>query len=347
MTGAATTVAARDRACIQELVARCQVLRDAGAPLLSELPGEFARLVDAAGDCAYGIEYDEAQPRIGFAYEQGMTALIDAFRVYAPSHPTGWGAFRPDVVEHVHRNRVFSWAQSAKSGRVSNASTPATRDLFPRFGVRSSMRVLLTDGPVLLAYVGVFRPDSRPFSLREARLFQQIVPALAERLRIERLFADAPVHVAALATTLKAVPAAALIVGADFNVRHANAAGRKWFDDDETSSRETLRGCVLGADATFTVTKVSAAGYPPYWLMVRRGMKTVGAARAQAAPQRWTLTPRQKDVLQLLVRGAANKSIAASLGCAENTVEVHVTAILRRAQVGSRAELIASVFEHE
>jgi DNA-binding CsgD family transcriptional regulator len=319
-------------------------MRDADAPVLSGLAGEFSALVDACGDCAYGIEHHDARPRIGFSYERGMTALIAAFRDYAPSHPGGWGTFRPDVIEQVHRNRVFSWAESTPGPGVSNASAPATRDLFPAFGVRSSMRVLVTEGAVLLAYVAVFRPDPTPFSPREARIFQQIVPAIAERLRIERLFADAPVHVAALAATLEAVPAAALVVSADCVVHHANAAGRRWLDD-EPASYETLRSCVFGTNDAFSLTKVSAAGYPPYWLMVHRCPKVAATTRAYAAARHWALTPRQTEVLALLVGGAANKSIAVSLGCAENTVEVHVTAILRRAQVGSRAELIAKVFE--
>jgi DNA-binding NarL/FixJ family response regulator len=41
------------------------------------------------------------------------------------------------------------------------------------------------------------------------------------------------------------------------------------------------------------------------------------------------------------VRGKSNKEIARSLACAENTVELHVTQLLRRASASSRAELIA------
>jgi len=42
-----------------------------------------------------------------------------------------------------------------------------------------------------------------------------------------------------------------------------------------------------------------------------------------------------------VARGEANKSIAALLGCSEGAVEQHVTALLRRYGVESRARLVA------
>ena len=50
------------------------------------------------------------------------------------------------------------------------------------------------------------------------------------------------------------------------------------------------------------------------------------------------LTPRQLDVLQWLVRGRSNKEIASLLGMAENTVRVHVAAILKFLGVKNRTE---------
>jgi DNA-binding NarL/FixJ family response regulator len=50
------------------------------------------------------------------------------------------------------------------------------------------------------------------------------------------------------------------------------------------------------------------------------------------------LTPRQLDVLRLLARGKSNKEIAYTLGLAENTVRVHVAAILKYLDVKNRTE---------
>lgn len=51
-----------------------------------------------------------------------------------------------------------------------------------------------------------------------------------------------------------------------------------------------------------------------------------------------TLTPRQVEVLKLLAEGHSNKLIAKQLSMAENTVRVHVSAILRFLDVANRTE---------
>jgi DNA-binding NarL/FixJ family response regulator len=63
--------------------------------------------------------------------------------------------------------------------------------------------------------------------------------------------------------------------------------------------------------------------------------------RLASATPAWKLTRRQAEVMRLIARGDANKEIAANLGCAENTVELHVTALLRRVGVSSRTQLVA------
>ena len=50
------------------------------------------------------------------------------------------------------------------------------------------------------------------------------------------------------------------------------------------------------------------------------------------------LTPRQLDVLKLMVEGHSNKIIAAELALAETTVKMHVTAILNRLAVSNRTQ---------
>lgn len=52
------------------------------------------------------------------------------------------------------------------------------------------------------------------------------------------------------------------------------------------------------------------------------------------------LTPRQSDILALLLRGLPNKRIASELGISEATVKEHVTAVLARLGVRTRVEAI-------
>jgi len=100
-----------------------------------------------------------------------------------------------------------------------------------------------------------------------------------------------------------------------------------------TRARRRLRGAVdlvLGHEADGT----------PIGMTVGEPATTL-EARLDSAAAEWGLTPRQAEVLALVVRGDANKEIAQALGCVEGTIEVHVTHLLRRARVTSRTQLVA------
>ena len=56
------------------------------------------------------------------------------------------------------------------------------------------------------------------------------------------------------------------------------------------------------------------------------------------------LTPRQQDVATLVVRGCANKAIAAHLAISEHTVKDHLKGIFDHLRLRSRAALTARVF---
>ena len=49
------------------------------------------------------------------------------------------------------------------------------------------------------------------------------------------------------------------------------------------------------------------------------------------------LTPRQRDVFDLIVQGMSNKEIARSLGLAEGTVKIHIKALFAKLGVRRRA----------
>ena len=55
------------------------------------------------------------------------------------------------------------------------------------------------------------------------------------------------------------------------------------------------------------------------------------------------LTPREHEVLELVVAGKMNKQIAAQLGTAEQTVKQHRGRVMRKLQVDSVAELVRLV----
>lgn len=61
--------------------------------------------------------------------------------------------------------------------------------------------------------------------------------------------------------------------------------------------------------------------------------------------QRWeSLTNRERELLQILATGANNAAIAKSLSVSIKTVEFHISNILRKLEMKSRAEIIAWMF---
>ncbi|MGZ5184260.1 MAG: response regulator [Caldimonas sp.] len=70
------------------------------------------------------------------------------------------------------------------------------------------------------------------------------------------------------------------------------------------------------------------------------GAPAVPAAAALAA---FKLTPRQTDVLALLLRGMSNKLIARELNLSVETVKDHVAAVLRTLGVNSRTQAVLAV----
>lgn len=64
------------------------------------------------------------------------------------------------------------------------------------------------------------------------------------------------------------------------------------------------------------------------------------SARADARARLATLTPREREVLALVVAGLANKQIAARLGTTEQTIKLHRGRVMSKMQADSVAELV-------
>jgi non-specific serine/threonine protein kinase len=81
---------------------------------------------------------------------------------------------------------------------------------------------------------------------------------------------------------------------------------------------------------------------------VAAGLTVAAAAEARAAPPAHEssalgLTPREREVLALLVAGKSNPAIGAALFISPRTAQTHVTSILAKLGVVSRAEAAAAV----
>lgn len=65
--------------------------------------------------------------------------------------------------------------------------------------------------------------------------------------------------------------------------------------------------------------------------------------RAAATIATLDLTPRQKQVLSLLLRGQSNKLIARSLNLSVETIKDHVAAVLRSLNVNTRTQVVVAI----
>ncbi len=112
-------------------------------------------------------------------------------------------------------------------------------------------------------------------------------------------------------------------------------------DDDSVLAalRAGARGyLVKGADGAELVRAIEsvAAGDAVYGKSVANriiGLITSGPSDTPAFPE---LTPRERDVLDLIAAGLRNRAIGERLGMAEKTVRNHVSGVLQKLQVEDR-----------
>jgi DNA-binding NarL/FixJ family response regulator len=118
------------------------------------------------------------------------------------------------------------------------------------------------------------------------------------------------------------------------------------FDDDESvfaAVRAGARGYVLKGAAPDNVIRAIAAVAAGEAIfgpgVARRALAYLSGPREDRAafPE---LTPRERQVLDLIAAGLGNAAIAARLGLATATVGNHITSIFGKLQVASRAEAI-------
>ena len=209
------------------------------------------------------------------------------------------------------------------------------------FEFTHELKVLERGWKPLLAWCGIFRNE--PFTSRQTRLFQLLGPALRRRVIFEYELLRSATATAFLTATLDAVDAPSFLVDQEGYVLRFNAAGENLVRSSAAQIAGDLASALKGNCRRYVVTKMfpSSASLLHYALVRMAPMDDL-FSRLAIATEKWELTHRQSEVLSRLALGESNKSIAAYFHCAENTVELHVTRLLRRTGVESRTALVAA-----
>jgi DNA-binding CsgD family transcriptional regulator len=118
---------------------------------------------------------------------------------------------------------------------------------------------------------------------------------------------------------------------------------------ERTALLERLRRQRARAHDAFGAAERHLAGLDDSETVLVRGDKksvavfrtAAGLRRSDASPVDKLLTAREREVIELMVQGAANRRIADELVVAEETVKSHVRSISRKLRASSRADAVS------
>lgn len=277
--------------------------------------------------------------------DHSLTKRIDRLvREFFSSAPPRYGWYDASRPEPAQRNKVID--APIAMGPEQLQALPLYQAVIEPAGLHEhhQPRVLVCDGESLLAWLGAF--DRDPFDARKNALLDALAPSFQRRLRFERDAALATASRAVLTRVLDQIGAATLVVDPRGRIVEANAAGRQLFDQPAVRREvisEDLAAALRGGPSPFELVRITDTGAPAMFLAILRTADTRVAAALHRATQRWNLTKRQAEVLEFVVRGTGTATIAGELRITTRAVELHITKLFERADVESRAALVAAV----
>ena len=333
----------KDAARLREVEAELGCIRESGPSALEWLAPTLRDVLgtEKAFACSYTPRGD------GIAIIRGgesglpreLLAFADRWVMHAPVAWTAYNAMRPQPTQ---RNVALTLADIYRVAGITTA--PVISAVYAHFGIakHDTLRVLICDGSSLLGYVGLFQANE--FEKRQQRMLNHLVPAMRRRLSRERLLGATDPTRQLLDAALAEIPAAAFVMSHAGTVLEANGLAQLRLEGGGLDVRRALRDAILSpspqASRSFRVTKVGSGAAAPRYLVVEAA--TAGSLQAvRSAGLRWGFSRPELEVLVALAEGLPTRTIAAQLGLAERTVEGRLTTMFEKAQVETRAELVA------
>jgi DNA-binding CsgD family transcriptional regulator len=370
-----TPLDSRNKTFLADIQGRLDTV-EPGADVLPVLMEQLREGLRAERTVAYGVELAPDCYSASFCHGSGFPQpggeLLVTLNGFLHRQPDPWGYFDPARPAPAQRNRALHFRPHAEmeiqetplhdtgagawrrlgigpteQAQVRERVTEGAVTLYRQLKMEHmfQLRSLICEGSTLLAWVGALR--SEPFTPREQRLLQELVPCLQRRLELETRLREAGLLGSALEAALEALGQPAYVLTSKGRVVYANSAGRARTERISRHLVEAVQRHGQGEPPPpgTSITALQVRGLSPHYLVVDRTVEAQTSSRVHVLGMRWGLTGREAEVLELIVQGTSNKTIASRLGCAERTVEVHVTHVLSKAQVESRSALIAKFFQ--
>lgn len=247
------------------------------------------------------------------------------------------------------------------------ARSPRYLEMLRPLAMGDELRAVFVTDDACWATLCLHREQAREgYSAADSAYLAQLVPHIADGLRKAVLLSSAP-----LAKTVDGP--GVLVLAEDLSVVATTAAAEYWLSElteMEGTPRQmlpvTVRNVVAGLRAV--ESGLASADSPPkvrlrtrsgHWLVLYASrLRSAGEQRlisviieiaqpAEIAPlimQAYTLTKREGEVTQCVLRGWSTQEIAGRLHISQHTVQDHLKAIFEKVDVGSRGELAARLF---
>jgi DNA-binding CsgD family transcriptional regulator len=300
----------------------------------------------------------------GFGIEDGGTGTISGAR---------WRFVENELLERdfskyhdlVRRRHCVTTLHRETHGEPDRSAR--YRRIHRSLGFGAELRAVFRTGDATWGSVALVRDEGQPdFSNDEVAFVSRISGHVAHGLR------EALLRETATASVTHQAPGV-IVLAPDGSVRSLSAQASFWL---ERFPRDRGVGLDLPAAIHAVARRALASGPPPdartqatvrltsgEWLTVHASplhasrdddaavaVTLTPAAVAELEPLRMALhglTAREREVAQLLTRGATNDDIARALWISPHTVKDHVKAVYAKLGVASRAELSAKLFyEH-
>lgn len=329
---------------------------------LEEAVASVARAVPWVSACV--STHDPSTHLLTSARKYGHLRSVDSH-----DHEFGlieYGTVEPTAFTELAKAELpAAGVQLVHEGEIER-SVRMSRFMLPHFGFGDEARMIFRDGGQVWGALALFRGiDDHPFDRADVELLASLSSHFARGVRTGMLsrLADAPPPAAPTG------PAVVIVGSGDRIVQMSMGAEERIADlvtAEVGGDPKAVVSSLVGAARRYARGESTLAprcrvrGASGMWLVLHASPLTTFADREgdvvvtieEARPPEivalvvaaFGLTPRERDVTQLVLQGVDTKEIASTLHVSTYTVQDHLKAVFDKADVRSRRELISRIY---